>query len=321
MEHLETQNTTGKRLDSSLAKHPLIKSREQAKQLLLKGLVLVNQKTITTPDYKLKENDLVIFSLPKNKIDNEKTTKAIAGDLDINYEDKHLLIVNKQAGLAVHPAATYKGASLVNYLLDYIKKTKTTLSSGSEKNRQGIVHRLDKDTTGLLVVAKDDVTHQALAKQFKAHTVHRKYFCLACGKTNIKQGSVVGKIARHPKKRTSFYANTITGKDATTHWKILQSWHSIHLVECCLETGRTHQVRVQLASIGLPILGDKKYSQIRLNLLKNFDCQQQQAIRQFKRQALHAAELGFRHPITKKDLFFKCELPDDLQSLIDLLNK
>lgn len=317
MEEIIIKNKDNNRLDLELSRHPLLKSRQQAKKMILAGLVTVNQKK-TTNDYRLQEQDLVRFIIPKKKEDLKLT--AITGKLDIVYEEQNLLVVNKPAGMIVHTSESYQGICLVNYLLAHVQTNNSKLSNSIEKYRDGIVHRIDKDTSGLLVVAKDNFFHQKLKEQFQLHLIHRKYLCLVCSPNKLLSGTIDLNISRNTTKRISFKVNE-HGKNAITKWKIIKSWNNIHLVECLLETGRTHQIRVHLSAIGMPIVGDSIYGRLKTNLLKHFSPQLKQKILQFPRQALHAAELGFTHPKTKKKLFFNSKLPSDLQQLINELNK
>ena len=307
----------GERLDFFLSNTPNVASRSQAQKIIAAGLVFVNQKKILLKDYKLQKKDTVCFSFLE-----PIQLESVKSPLEIHYEDESLLVVYKPAGLIVHPASSHQKISLVHYLLAHTKNS--SLSSMGGDFRKGIVHRLDKDTSGLLVVAKNNLVHENLTQQFKAHSIIRKYLCFSLGNSIIKSGTIEKKIARHPKKRTIFCAvdkNESIGKTAKTDWKILQTFQTIHLLECKLHTGRTHQIRVHLSSIGMPLLGDKTYGKQKPSLLQNFDDTQKQMITNFPRQALHAAELGFQHPISKKELFFSRPLPQDMEDLLKCLKK
>ncbi len=314
-EQYTTDQHSGERLDVFLSSTPNITSRSQAQKIIAAGLVFVNQKKILFKDYKLQKNDEIVFShLPALQLE------SVAHPLEIHYEDESLLVVYKPAGLIVHPASSHQKISLVHYLLAHTKN----LSSGSNNLRKGIVHRLDKDTSGILVVAKNDSVHADLAQQFKAHSITRKYLCFSVGKPTLKSGTIDKKIRRHPKKRTIFCAidketNDGLGKNAKTDWKILQTFQTIHLLECRLHTGKTHQIRVHLSSIGMPLLGDKTYGKQKPSLLQNFNDTQKEVIASFSRQALHAVELGFQHPVSKKELFFSRPMPQDMEDLLNCL--
>ena len=270
----------GERLDFFLSNTPNVASRSQAQKIIAAGLVFVNQKKILLKDYKLQKKDTVCFSFLE-----PIQLESVKSPLEIHYEDESLLVVYKPAGLIVHPASSHQKISLVHYLLAHTKNS--SLSSMGGDFRKGIVHRLDKDTSGLLVVAKNNLVHENLTQQFKAHSIIRKYLCFSLGNSIIKSGTIEKKIARHPKKRTIFCAldkNESIGKTAKTDWKILQTFQTIHLLECKLHTGRTHQIRVHLSSIGMPLLGDKTYGKQKPSLLQNFDDTQKQMITNFPRR-------------------------------------
>ena len=229
--------------------------------------------------------------------------------LNILFEDEHLLVVDKPAGLVVHPAAGNLDGTLVNALLHHCRGS---LSGIGGVARPGIVHRIDKDTSGLLVVAKTDVAHEGLAKQFAAHSIDRRYLALVGGVPKTAAGTIDAPLARSPVNRKKI-AIASRGRRAVTHWKRLKLLGEAALVECRLETGRTHQVRVHMASIGHPLLGDPVYGRsgkAHGKILKEL---------QFHRQALHAAELGFVHPVTKHRMSFSSPMPPDMQELFKAL--
>jgi 23S rRNA pseudouridine1911/1915/1917 synthase len=227
------------------------------------------------------------------------------------FEDEHLLVVDKPAGLVVHPAAGNLDGTLVNALLHHCTGK---LSGIGGVARPGIVHRIDKDTSGLLVVAKTDVAHEGLARQFAAHSVDRRYLAIVSGLPKAAEGSVDAPLARSATNRKKMaIVEGNRGKRAVTHWKRVKTLRDAALVECRLETGRTHQVRVHMASIGHPLLGDQVYSRsgkTHGKLLNELG---------FHRQALHAAELGFTHPVTKHRLSFSSPMPPDMQELFNAL--
>jgi 23S rRNA pseudouridine1911/1915/1917 synthase len=231
--------------------------------------------------------------------------------LDIVHEDDHLLVVDKPAGLVVHPAAGNFDGTLVNALLHHCAGR---LSGIGGVARPGIVHRIDKDTSGLLVVAKTDVAHEGLAVQFARHSIHRLYAALVAGVPNPPSGSVDAPLARSPANRKKMsVVEEERGKRAVTHYRLVRPLRGAAQVECRLETGRTHQVRVHMTHIGHPLLGDPVYGRIRSEhrtVLKDM---------RFERQALHAAELGFTHPVSKQNLSFKSALPSDIQELLRAL--
>ena len=231
--------------------------------------------------------------------------------LTIVFEDEHLLLVDKPAGLVVHPAAGNFDGTLVNALLHHCAGK---LSGIGGVARPGIVHRIDKDTSGLLVVAKTDVAHEGLAKQFAAHSIDRRYLAVVSGVPKASEGLVDAPLARSAANRKKIaIVEGSRGKRAVTHWKRLKLLKDSALVECRLETGRTHQVRVHMASLGHPLVGDPVYGRsekTHSKLLKELS---------FHRQALHAAELGFTHPVTKGRLSFTSPMPSDMQELLSAL--
>ncbi|MDQ3139421.1 MAG: RluA family pseudouridine synthase, partial [Pseudomonadota bacterium] len=236
--------------------------------------------------------------------------------LTIVHEDDHLIVIDKPAGMVVHPAAGNFDGTLVNALLHHCAGK---LSGIGGVARPGIVHRIDKDTSGLLVVAKTDVAHEGLSAQFAAHSIDRRYLALVAGRPNPPAGTVDAPIARSPanRQKMAIVADAKEkggrGKRAVTHYRLVTPLTDSALVECRLETGRTHQVRVHMTSIGHPLLGDPAYGRpkpVQRTLLKGLD---------FHRQALHAAELGFVHPVSKQNLSFKSALPSDMQELFTAL--
>jgi 23S rRNA pseudouridine1911/1915/1917 synthase len=231
--------------------------------------------------------------------------------LRVIFEDEHLLVVDKPAGLVVHPAAGNADGTLVNALLHHCSGS---LSGIGGVARPGIVHRIDKDTSGLLLVAKTDVAHEGLAKQFAAHSIDRRYLAIVNGVPKVPEGTVDAPLARSATNRKKIaIVEGSRGKRAVTHWRRLQALRDAALVECRLETGRTHQVRVHMASLGHALLGDPVYGRpgkSSRELLKSLN---------FHRQALHAAELGFTHPVTKHRLSFASGMPADMQELFTAL--
>jgi 23S rRNA pseudouridine1911/1915/1917 synthase len=233
--------------------------------------------------------------------------------LTVAYEDQHLIVVDKPAGMVVHPAVGNISGTLVNALLHHCRGQ---LSGINGVARPGIVHRIDKDTSGLLVVAKSDAAHEGLAVQFAAHTVHRRYLAVCAGHPSPQEGTINARVGRSDadrKKMTVLPNNSSRGKSAITHYTVQERLAHAALVECRLETGRTHQVRVHFASIGHPLLGDPAYGRTPKPLRPVLE------ELAFNRQALHAAELGFVHPLTGETLRFGSNLPQDMQELIDQL--
>ncbi len=233
--------------------------------------------------------------------------------LTIAYEDEHLIVVNKPAGMVVHPAPGNADGTLVNALLHHCG---TSLSGIGGVARPGIVHRIDKDTSGLLVVAKSDAAHEGLAAQFADHSVHRRYLAVCAGCPRPAEGTIDEKLGRsdhNRKKMAVLQKESSRGKHAVTHYKLVQRLEQSALIECRLETGRTHQVRVHCASIGHPLIGDQLYGKTPKPLKPLI------ARLGFARQALHAAEIGFLHPILRENLRFHADLPGDMRELIDEL--
>jgi 23S rRNA pseudouridine1911/1915/1917 synthase len=298
---------SGWRLDRALAAAVPTLSRERLKALIRSGSLTSNAAAIRDPATKVRGDEHFRLEVPEPKpAHNEPQDIPLA----IVFEDPHLLVIDKPAGLVVHPAAGNRDGTLVNALLHHCGGS---LSGIGGVARPGIVHRIDKDTSGLLVVAKTDVAHEGLAKQFAAHSIERKYLALVSGVPKTAAGTVDAPLARSAANRKKMaIVEGNRGKRAVTHWKRLEILDDSALVECSLETGRTHQVRVHMASIGHPLLGDPVYGRSKghRELLKGLD---------FHRQALHAARLGFTHPITKHRLSFSSGMPADMQELFNQL--
>jgi len=302
---------SSKRLDVFLSQEDTGLSRSQIKRLIEKGNVQVRGKKAKA-GMRLKENDIVILGLPKpQKLEIEPEPLPLA----ILYEDCHLIVVEKPAGMAVHPGAGRFSGTLVNALLHHCPD----LSGIGGVLRPGIVHRLDKDTSGVLVVAKDHFTHRALSEQFKEHIVRRKYMGIVFGQIP-DEGQIDSTIGRHPTHRKKMSTRPRKGREARTHWKVLKRFADFTLVEFRLETGRTHQIRVHFSSIGHPLLGDplyggrKRLASIEPPLLR-------QGLQKLRRQALHAASLGFAHPVTGENLEFSSPIPADIGEAISLLEE
>ncbi len=297
----------GWRLDRALAAAVPTLSRERLKALISAGGVVGPAGPVRDPAVKALAGDYRVTVPDPTPAHNE--AQAIA--LDIVFEDEHLLVVDKPAGMVVHPAAGNPDGTLVNALLHHCAGR---LSGIGGVARPGIVHRIDKDTSGLLVVAKTDVAHEGLAAQFARHSIERVYLALTTGIPVPPSGRIDAPLARSAANRKKIaVVGEGRGKRAVTHYRIVEPLKGAALVECRLETGRTHQVRVHLASIGHPLLGDPVYGRSRnehRELLKRLD---------FHRQALHAAELGFVHPVSKAKLSFKSALPSDIQELFGAL--
>ncbi len=296
------------RLDRALAQALPELSRARVQALMADGALMISGKTEDDGATKKHAGKSFALSIPPARPDH-----AIPQDLslDIPYEDEHLLIVNKPAGLVVHPAAGHADGTLVNALLHHCSGR---LSGIGGVARPGIVHRIDKDTSGLLVVAKTDAAHEGLAKLFAAHDIDRKYLAIVSGIPAPPAGTIRTQIGRSTTNRKKMAVLPEgKGKHAVTHFRMEEAFKDSSLVSCTLETGRTHQVRVHMTHIGHPLIGDATYS----NRQKAYRIGPTHAI--FARQALHAASLGFIHPISGEKLFFACNLPDDMQELLRVM--
>ena len=297
--------TGGQRLDKALALASGM-SRERIKALLAEGQITLSGKIATQPTHKAAEGTPFSIAVPAVI---PATAAAQDIPLDIAYEDQYLLVVNKPAGLVVHPAAGNLDGTLVNALLHHCRGQ---LSGIGGVARPGIVHRIDKDTSGLLVVAKTDAAHEGLARQFADHSMSRAYLALVAGRPMPMSGTVTGAIGRSNSNRKKMaIVEEGRGKHAVTHFRTLENFDGATLIECRLETGRTHQVRVHMLSIGHALLGDPTYGRTPTKLKPLL------AGQNFYRQALHAAELGFVHPVTGEKLVFTSQTPADMQGLID----
>ncbi|WP_394731212.1 RluA family pseudouridine synthase [Altererythrobacter sp. GH1-8] len=295
------------RLDKALAEATEL-SRARIQALIAEGKVAIEGKIETSAKAKVSAGSAFRLTIPP-AVEAEAQPQDIP--LTIAYEDEHLIVIDKPAGMVVHPAAGNPDRTLVNALLYHCKGQ---LSGIGGVARPGIVHRIDKDTSGLLVVAKTDKAHEGLARQFKDHSIERRYLAICSGQPTPPEGTIATRIGRsdaNRKKMAVLDKNSSRGKHAVTHYKVLDRLENCALIECRLETGRTHQVRVHCASIGHALLGDPLYGQTPAplrKLLKDLN---------FTRQALHAAKLGFEHPLTREWIELSSELPKDMQELID----
>lgn len=329
-----TAEDAGTRLDKWLAGWTGL-SRTRLRVLIETGQVRVGGDIVTSPTAKIKE-DIEYALLVPPPVDDTPTPEDIP--LDIIYQDDDLIVVNKPAGMTVHPAPGSRSATLVNALLYHCAGS---LSGIGGVMRPGIVHRIDKDTSGLLVVAKTDHAHQFLSKQFAAHTVERRYICLTRSGPKPRTGQIISRIARSPndRKKQAVVRGTINninasevGRHAITNYKYIKGFGQqigaavgmpqVSRIECRLETGRTHQIRVHLAHVGCPLLGDPLYGKQRAFLTSKNpnELAVAEALKTFKRQALHAATLGFIHPTSKELMQFELPLPPDMAHLLNVLN-
>ncbi len=296
------------RLDSAIAAALPQLSRARVQALLAENALTVDGVTVVDGSTKKFTGKAFSLAVPAPRPDKAEAQNIA---LDIVFEDDYLLVVNKPAGLVVHPAAGHPDGTLVNALLHYCRGR---LSGIGGVQRPGIVHRIDRDTSGLLVVAKTDKAHEGLAKLFATHDIERRYFAVVSGIPAPPAGSVrtqIGRSTTNRKKMAVLPDNK--GKHAVTHFKMVERFKSTALVSCTLETGRTHQVRVHMAHIGHPLIGDSVYSN-RQNAYRIGPNQSK-----FDRQALHAASLGFIHPATGETMRFESCLPEDMQLLLSAL--
>jgi 23S rRNA pseudouridine1911/1915/1917 synthase len=295
-------------------------TRNKIKDGIKSGKVLVNKGPIK-PSYKVKPLDKVEVSLDREKRADEIKPENI--ELDILHEDEDILIVNKKAGMVVHPAHENWDGTLVNALIYHLKGLPEM--RGNE-GRPGLVHRIDKDTSGLLVIAKNEKSMASLADQFFNHTIKRKYQAIVWGVPENNEGTIDVNLRRSIKDRrvVEGFANNTLGKKAITHYKLIEKVHYISLIECELETGRTHQIRAHMRHIGHPIFCDKVYGGkliVKGNRFTNYKRFVENSFKIIERQALHAKSLGFIHPSTNKEVYFESKLPEDMSLLLDKWRK
>ena len=310
-------NNNGKRLDVFLSENIGQFTRSFLKKLIEDNQVKLNNKITPLSSTKVKYKDLIIVNIV------DKNTKDIVPkkiDLDVIYEDKNILIINKPKGMVVHPGAGNYENTLVNALLYKYKKN---LSDINGTLRPGIVHRIDKETSGLLVIAKNNFAHANLGQQFSKHTIERKYLCLAWGVVRPLNGKISTLITRDKKNRQLMTVSDINGKKAITNYKTIKVFNikdipKISLIECKLETGRTHQIRVHLKYKGTSLLGDKQYGKKNVKF-KKINNEFFMKLNELSGQALHAKTLGFNHPVTKKWMSFNTDLPDEFKKILNLL--
>lgn len=282
------------RLDQFLAKKMDV-SRSKIQKLISEGKVLVDGKTVSASFLVDYENDIEV----NDDLNYEITVEKENIPLDIVYEDDYLLIVNKKSGMVVHPAAGNYSGTLVNALL-----YKFDLKGGSEKYRPGIVHRIDKDTSGLMVVAKDEKTHELLSEMIKNKEVERKYIAIVEGVIPHETGTIDAPIGRDINNRQKMAVTSVNGKDSITHFRVLERFSKYTLIECTLETGRTHQIRVHMAYIGYPIVNDPVYGRSKNTTEYG--------------QYLHSKSIRFIHPITKKEIYFETDMPFEFKEFLGI---
>jgi 23S rRNA pseudouridine1911/1915/1917 synthase len=304
----------GERVDRALAARLPDLSRSRLKSLIEQGRVRSGERTISDPSQRVKPGQNFAILIPEASAPEPRGEEI---PLAVRYEDEALIVIDKPAGMVVHPAPGSESATLVNALIAHCG---ASLSGIGGVRRPGIVHRLDKDTSGLLVAAKHDIAHRKLAEDFAAHRVERAYQAVVWGVPAKKSGEIEGNIGRHPVHRKKMTVLAKGGKPALTRYRVLRSFGRLaSLVECRLATGRTHQIRVHLASIGHPLLGDPVYGRATPARLKALPPKVRAAVAGFKRQALHAWLLGFKHPVSGETLRWESPLPPDLQALVSSL--
>jgi 23S rRNA pseudouridine1911/1915/1917 synthase len=294
--------SSGSRLDKFLSEQLPERSRAYVQRLIDKGLVTLNRQRVKA-HHSVKSGDIVeaILAPPE-----EPTLEAQDIPLDILYEDDYLIVVNKPAGLVVHPAVGNPSHTLVNALLAHCRK----LSTGGHPLRPGIVHRLDKDTSGCVVAAKDDVTHDRLAKQFQTRKVHKEYRAIVLGTPSEETGVIETHIARSRQDRKKMVATAAEGREAFTRYRVLETFYHASYLSIEPLTGRTHQIRVHLSHIGNPVAGDQQYA--RGKSLRHLGIA-------FPRQMLHAYKLHLNHPVSSERVKFIAPLPDDFQTALEML--
>ena len=301
------------RVDQFINKYEKNLSRSKIKNLILKKNLSINNKLNDDPSKKIKIKDKISLIIPEPE---EVNLKPYDYKIDIIYEDNELLVLNKKADISMHPGAGNKDKTLVNALINYKKQ----LSNINGELRPGIVHRIDKDTSGLVVIAKNNFIHENLSNQFSEHTIERKYQTLVWGKLRPSNGRIETLIKRSSKNRQLMSVSLSRGKNSITNYKTLEIFEketipTFSLVECKLETGRTHQIRVHMSYKGNNIVGDQKYKK-KFRKIKNINKDLEKKIKNLDRQFLHAVSLGFIHPTKNKRMNFKSKLPNELENIL-----
>ena len=311
----ETENNL--RVDVLINKREELISRTRIKNLILKEQLKLNNEIITNPSKKVLTGDKLSLQIPEPK---EASLKPYNFKLEIIHEDDDLLVINKPAGIIMHPGAGNYDKTLVNALVNY---NKNSLSNIGDELRPGIVHRIDKNTSGLVVIAKNNETHENLSKQFNDHSITRIYQLLIWGKLRPSSGRIDTYITRSSKNRQLMEVNRSKGKRAITNYKTIEIFENektptLSLVECKLETGRTHQIRVHMTYMGNSIVGDNKYKK-KYKKLKNVEVGLDSLLSKLDRQFLHAKTLGFVHPKTTEEMIFSSVLPKELNNILKML--
>ena len=310
-------NDKNLRVDVFITKKENDISRTRIKNLILDKKLKLNNKTLEDPSKKISVGDILELVIPEPKNTSLKPYKY---KLDISYEDEDLIVLNKPAGIVMHPGAGNFDNTIVNALINY---DKDSLSSIGDELRPGIVHRIDKNTSGLVVIAKNNKTHEHLSNQFSKHSITRIYQLLIWGKIRPSKGKIETLITRSSKNRQMMEVSTIKGKKAITNYKTIETFENkntptLSLLECKLETGRTHQIRVHMNYLGNSIVGDDKYKK-RFKKIKNIDPLLEKKLSNLNRQFLHAKTIGFIHPKKNKELIFNSILPQELEIILKML--
>lgn len=294
-----TEELAGDRIDKFISEQCEELSRSYIQKLLKSGEVYVGQKAVK-PSYKVTEGDFISFEVPE-AVELEIVPEDIP--LEIVYEDHDVILVNKPKGMVVHPAAGHYSGTLVNALMFHCKDD---LSGINGVLRPGIVHRIDMDTTGILIVCKNDLSHTSIAEQLKEHSITRRYQAIVHGVLKDDEGTIDAPVGRHPQDRKKMCINHQNGKHAVTHYRVLNRFKNFTHIECRLETGRTHQIRVHMASLNHPLLGDAVYGPAKCPY-------------KLQGQTLHAGILGFVHPRSGEYMEFAASLPEYFQKLLNIL--
>ena len=319
MKFLVEKSDSGKRLDVFLSEKIKNQTRSNIKKSIELKNVNINKKVVNSPSKKVRIDDVIIIDIIIQNQDKLLPSKI---KLDVKFEDGDILLINKPKGMVVHPGAGNKENTLANAL---VYKYKNKLSDINGTLRPGIVHRIDKETSGLLVIAKNNNAHAKLGEQFSKHTIKRKYICLAWGVVRPLEGRIETLISRNKKNRQLMTVSEVNGKKAITNYKTIKVFNikdipKISLIECELETGRTHQIRVHMKYKGVSLLGDKQYGKINIKF-KKINKSFFNILSEMSGQALHAKILGFIHPTKNSWVNFEAKLPNDFKKMLDLLSK
>ena len=311
------QNSDKKRIDTFIFEKCSELSRTRIKNLIIDKRLKINGTINQIPSKKIKGGDNICLEVPEPK---KTSLKPFNLKLNIIYEDDDLVVIDKPPGISMHPGPGNYDNTIVNALIGY---EKIKLSNIGDALRPGIVHRIDKDTSGVIVVAKNNLSHENISKQFSEHSIDRVYITLVWGKLRPRSGIIETLITRSSKNRQLMDVSFTKGKKAITYYKTLKVFEgknipTLSLVECKLKTGRTHQIRVHMSHKGNQIVGDKKYKK-KYKKLKNIDLDIQNSITKLNRQFLHAKTLGFKHPRSKKEMIFSSLLPQDLNNILKML--